>query len=109
MKKLRLELLCFLILVFSCDSKLERTEESMEFELEVVDSIQIPVLEYLTLLDVHSTKELFLFNLDGENSPIILTDAQGQEISRLQVPNDAPTGFGGYCSAGIFVGDTVVI
>lgn len=109
MKALRLELLCFLILVFSCDSKLERTEESMEFELEVVDSIQIPVLEYLTLLDVHSTKELFLFNLDGENSPIILTDAQGQEISRLQVPNDAPTGFGGYCSAGIFVGDTVVI
>lgn len=109
MKYPRIELFCFLIFIWSCDSKLDLDGKSMEFELEVIDSIQIPVLESLTLLDVHPNKDLFLFSINDNNSSLILTSKQGEEISRLEVPRDAPNGFGGYCSSGIFKGDTIII
>lgn len=109
MKYLRLEFLYILIFSFSCISKTDSIEESLEFELEVIDSIQIPVLENLTLLDVHPKKDLFLFSVDGKNSPLVLTNDKGLEIKRLEAPSDAPNGFGGYCSSGIFMGDTIVV
>lgn len=97
----------FLVACGPPDDKLNL--DSSEWELEIVDSIQVKTLESLDLLDINPEQGLFLFNVQKENSPMILIDKNGEILNRLDVSKDAPTGFGGICSGAIFKGDSIVI
>lgn len=97
----------FLVACGPPDDKLNL--DSSEWELEIVDSIQVKTLESLDLLDINPERGLFLFNVQKENSPMILIDKNGEILHRLDVPKDAPTGFGGICSGAIFAGDSILI
>ncbi|MFN3996875.1 hypothetical protein [Algoriphagus sp.] len=104
-----LSLLVSCFLLFSCSEKTGTAYESLEWELEIVDSIQIQTLEGLELMGIHPEKDLFLFSVSASNTPMLLTNSNGEILHRFDVPKDAPTGFGGITSGGIFMGDTIVI
>lgn len=96
--------------VWGCGSSNESISEgSNEWELVIEDSIQIASLEGLELMDIHPEKDLFLFSVSANNSPMLTTNSNGEIQDRFEVPKDAPTGFGGITSGGIFMGDTMVI
>ena len=98
------------LVIWGCNSSDRNSNlSSSDWELEIVDSLQIQSLEGLDLMDVHPERGLFLFNVQKENAPMILTDKNGEILQRLDVPKDAPTGFGGICSGAIFAGDSILI
>lgn len=98
-----------LLLAFACASKEEKTSGLLTWELEIVDSIQIQTLEDLELMAVQPEKELFLFSVFAKNTQMILTNSSGEILRRLDVPKDAPNGFGGLCAGAIFMGDSIII
>jgi hypothetical protein len=96
--------------VWGCGSSEEkRIGDSLDYELVIVDSIQVATLERLVLLDIQPEKDLFLFSVSTSNAPMLTTNSKGEVLQRFEVPKDAPTGFGGITSGGIFMGDTIVI
>ncbi|MCU0402221.1 MAG: hypothetical protein MUE75_14650 [Algoriphagus sp.] len=95
-------------LAWGCNTSNEKSEFN-DWELEIVDSIQIPTLESLNLMDVNPEKDLILFSVSKENTPMVLANGKGQVLARLEIPKDAPTAFGGVCSGAIFKGDSIVI
>jgi len=110
--KLKIPAILFLFISILACSKKETSDSkifSNEWELVILDSIQIPTLERLELMAVHSEKDILLFSVSGQNNPLIIASGQGVVLNRLDVPEDSPTGFGGICSSAIFMGDTIVI
>lgn len=99
----------FCLVLFSCGKKNSTDSDSLDYELEIVDSIQISTLEGLELMDIHPEKDLFLFSISASNAPMLTTNSKGEILHRFDVPKDAPTGFGGITSGGIFMGDTILI
>ena len=98
------------IFVWGCGAPEEkRNIDSLTWELEIVDSIQIATLEDLELMSVQAEKDLFLFSVFGKSTQMILTNSSGEILRRLDVPKDAPNGFGGLCAGAIFMGDTIII
>lgn len=103
-------ILYFAFILVACSPSDDKLHLDLSaWEIEIVDSVQIKTLEGLDLMDVHPERGLFLFNVQKENAPMILTDKNGEILQRLDVPKDAPTGFGGICSGAIFAGDSILI
>lgn len=103
------DFLVFCVILGSCSEKTERITDSLDYELEIVDSIAIPIMESLRILAIHPDQELFLFEISNENSPLVLVDGDGKVVQKFDVPRDSPNAFGLYSTGAIFIGDTMVI
>ena len=104
-------LLGFLVSLFSCTSsetKNENTEGlSNEWELLILDSIQVDYLGDINLLAVHPEGTHFLFGSSDDNK-LILTDNKGEITSIFDEPTDSPKSVGQFTSAATFFGDEIV-
>ena len=87
MKKLRLELLCFLMLAFSCSEKPASNVKSNEWELIIEDSIQVDYLGRVDGLEFKDGKGV-LFNF--KENKLLEFDSSGKILHEQSYPFDGP-------------------
>lgn len=101
-----------ILLLSSCNSS-ETTSEletpsSNEWELEILDSIQVDYLGDLNLLAVHPEGNHFLFG-STEDNRLILTDNKGKITNTFEEPKDSPKSVGQLTTAATFFGNQIVV
>jgi hypothetical protein len=87
MKHVRLEFLCFLMLVFSCSEKPESNVQSNEWELVIEDSIQVDYLGRVDGLEFNNGKGV-LFNF--KENKLLEFDESGKILHEQSYPFDGP-------------------
>lgn len=86
----------FPILFFACGSPPAVVSiANVELKIEIADSIRIPYIGKLNLMDVSPENELMLF-FDIQNMKFVSTDFEGKVIGEFTKERDAPDGFGFY-------------
>jgi hypothetical protein len=111
MKKINALFTCSILLSFACSSPKEESENQLtnsnEWELQIVDSIQVDYLGQLVLLAIHPDGNHFLFG-NSSNNHLVLTDGKGDIITTYEEPADAPTSVGALTTSATFLGDQVI-
>ncbi|TXE06691.1 hypothetical protein [Algoriphagus aquimarinus] len=111
MKKINALFTCSILLAFACSSPKNNEENqsinSNEWELQIVDSIQVDYLGQLMLLAIHPDGNHFLFG-NSANNHLILTDGKGDIITTYEEPADAPTSVGPLTTSATFLGDQII-
>lgn len=102
---------CTIIIVFACSSPKSESEDqlstSTEWELQILDSIQVDYLGQLILLAIHPEENHFLFS-NSANNHLILTNGKGDILATHEEPADAPTSVGALTTSATFLGDQII-
>jgi hypothetical protein len=87
MKKLRLELLCFLMLAFSCSEKPASNVKSNEWELIIEDSIQV---DYLADIREGTFSDGIGVIKDLMSTTLVKFDSTGRVLIQKEYPREGP-------------------
>lgn len=107
MKHLFLSLICCATVLFSCSTKENSSSaEHTVLDFEITDSLRIPYLGRLNLMDVSPAYQRTLF-FDFQDQKFVISDFQGGILGEFSNDRDSPNGFGSFpMAAGKFISDS---